>query len=964
MIARPDEGSSQISRLELSGTLSGGGTLSIGSLGWAGGAFDGTGQTTVTGSSPSTIDLGVRVSGGRPIRLGGTVTWIAGSVTICDASTLTIAGSLAASAGSAVTGSGCATSGSIAVDQAGTLTVSTSSSLMVPFGNRGVVHVTNGATLDVPSSMTQTAGRTTIDTSAAVRVAGGGGTLNLAAGALTGGGALEGNLTGAPFVQPGSSGTAGSLSVSGSLTLTGGTIEADLAGSGSDEHDRVTVSGPADLRQTSLAVSYVNPYVPLVGTSFALLTTSSLTGPLAGATVPTVDGKTGYPHYLPTQLDLVMSDCGSSMRPGAALYQADLSYLDLPGCDLSGAMLGAANLTGASLRDANLHNAYMTGAVLDGADLSGADLLGAVGDSTYVGATFNNTTCPDGTSSDANGSTCSGHNIAETFVVTSITDRADDLPGDGICYSSAAGGACTLRAAIQEANTTEATDAIVLEPLAAYNDTFYMSVAGAGEDTGATGDLDITRSLSISINRCLQSQCGMRLNAMGLDRALDVKGAVSVDVSGLAIGGADQSSAIANEGNLGLGRVDSLAASSAGSPLENTGNALIGGDTNNPFLGGVSSGGGPIHNTGWLRLTSGYVWSGLVNEGQLSLASVTFIGGGVALDNTGTATVDDSLFMGATQAIVNSGSLTARRTSIKSSGDAIVSTGPLEVEGPASILGNSGIAIRSSGTATISRLEIENNHEGIESSASISIQDTSVANTNEAAAPTTGGIIVSAGTANLDQVTVAGNRGGGLTVTGGSAHLVDSTVASNDLWGINAPAETVSVLSSIIADQNSAPDCLESVSSEDWNISSDSSCVLGESHDVSNTDPQLQPLADNGEGRLTHLPRPASPAVDSGKSSCSGSDARGLARPVDGNDDGIVECDRGAVEAGPVRSLNLTVNSTVDAHDAVLGDGACETSTAGECTLRAAFEEAGVSRPSRGQRPLSRVSAWSRAAAS
>src|SRR3972149_11625004 len=37
----------------------------------------------------------------------------------------------------------------------------------------------------------------------------------------------------------------------------------------------------------------------------------------------------------------------------------------------------------------------------------------------------------------------------------------------------------------------------------------------------------------------------------------------------------------------------------------------------------------------------------------------------------------------------------------------------------------------------------------------------------------------------------------------------------------------------------------------------------------------------------------------------------------------------------------FTVNSTGDASDANMGDGLCETVTPGECTLRAAIEEAG-----------------------
>lgn len=62
-------------------------------------------------------------------------------------------------------------------------------------------------------------------------------------------------------------------------------------------------------------------------------------------------------------------------------------------------------LTGAFLRDVDLRGAKLDGADLTGADLTGADLTGA----SVKGVHWQATTCPDGTSSDANGSTCQGH---------------------------------------------------------------------------------------------------------------------------------------------------------------------------------------------------------------------------------------------------------------------------------------------------------------------------------------------------------------------------------------------------------------------------------------------------------------------------------------------------------------------------------------------------------------------------
>ena len=60
--------------------------------------------------------------------------------------------------------------------------------------------------------------------------------------------------------------------------------------------------------------------------------------------------------------------------------------------------LTGANLTGANLTGANLNGANLTGANLTGANLTGANLNGV---------TWSHTTCPDGTSSDDDGGSCS-----------------------------------------------------------------------------------------------------------------------------------------------------------------------------------------------------------------------------------------------------------------------------------------------------------------------------------------------------------------------------------------------------------------------------------------------------------------------------------------------------------------------------------------------------------------------------
>jgi len=79
---------------------------------------------------------------------------------------------------------------------------------------------------------------------------------------------------------------------------------------------------------------------------------------------------------------------------------------------------------------------------------------------------------------------------AATFTVDTTADAVDAAPGDGVC--AAAGGSCTLRAAVMEANALPGPDTIVL-PAGRYT----LTLAGAGEDAAATGDLDVLSDVTI-----------------------------------------------------------------------------------------------------------------------------------------------------------------------------------------------------------------------------------------------------------------------------------------------------------------------------------------------------------------------------------------------------------------------------------------------------------------------------------
>ena len=82
---------------------------------------------------------------------------------------------------------------------------------------------------------------------------------------------------------------------------------------------------------------------------------------------------------------------------------------------------------------------------------------------------------------------------AGTFTVNSLGDTPDAVPGNGLCAD--AGGACTLRAAIEEANSNSID-----------TDTINISVTGT-----IPGNHDVTQSHSV---KCLKENS--RADAAGI----------------------------------------------------------------------------------------------------------------------------------------------------------------------------------------------------------------------------------------------------------------------------------------------------------------------------------------------------------------------------------------------------------------------------------------------------------------
>jgi len=125
------------------------------------------------------------------------------------------------------------------------------------------------------------------------------------------------------------------------------------------------------------------------------------------------------------------------------------------------------------------------------------------------------------------------------FTVSTSVDAVDAAPGDGVCEATPDEGDCTLRAAIGEANAL-AAEAIVPSPSITITlaTDVELSIAGVGEDVGATGDLDLV----LGAARATLVGDGHAVDAAGLDRAFDIRsGSVTFDLLVITGGRADGS---------------------------------------------------------------------------------------------------------------------------------------------------------------------------------------------------------------------------------------------------------------------------------------------------------------------------------------------------------------------------------------------------------------------------------------
>lgn len=339
--------------------------------------------------------------------------------------------------------------------------------------------------------------------------------------------------------------------------------------------------------------------------------------------------------------------------------------------------------------------------------------------------------------------------------------------------------------------------------------------------------------------------------------------------------------------------------------------------------------------------------------GRIFDINATTVISGMRLQNG--AALGDMLFTSGGGALLTNGMVTLRNLHIvgnyaKGQGGAIFNLGTLLVE-DSSVFSNTADAsgggfYNYAGNMTIVRSVIAYNTTGGLYGGGIHASGTSLvledAVIQENASGTAGGgmaVIMSDGTALLDRVSFVSNRSalgaalylqkgvmtatnttmsanvassdhGGVYASTSSALLLmqNSTIVSNTRTSTTGTGENgvfsangaqVSLINTLVA-YNSEDNCslVAAPISLGHNLSDDATCSFTQTGDMENVDPLLAPLADNGGFVPTHALRPGSPAIDAGSAAeCASSDARGVARPYDGDGDGTATCDIGAFES-------------------------------------------------------------------
>lgn len=214
------------------------------------------------------------------------------------------------------------------------------------------------------------------------------------------------------------------------------------------------------------------------------------------------------------------------------------------------------------------------------------------------------------------------------LVVNRTADQDDGVLGDGLCYAGYPAYGCTLRAAVQEANTDSVPDLIVLPA-----GTFVLTQSGS-DDTADAGDLDLL--FDVAIVGAGRNSTTIRSDVEGIfDVGAGGRFYVDVTLQGLTLDADQNGRVIDNDGALRV--VDSIldsgwATNSGGGCIRTTGDLDLERVEVRNCYAGLGPGGG-------LSVTAG---SARVRKSAFHDNQTVQHGAGIAVLGTGTMTLEDS----------------------------------------------------------------------------------------------------------------------------------------------------------------------------------------------------------------------------------------------------------------------------------------------------------------------------------
>ena len=517
-----------------------------------------------------------------------------------------------------------------------------------------------------------------------------------------------------------------------------------------------------------------------------------------------------------------------------------------------------------------------------------------------------------------------GASHGATFVVNTTSDTVDATPGDGTCAD--AGGMCSLRAAISEANALAGDDIITIPA-----GTYTQTLIAANEDLNAGGDWDIRSNVTINgagaATTILQAAA---TPGTATERVMESPLAASVvTINGVTLRHGNKTGAAANATrgggirNVGIMTMNDCvvtlnnASGAGGVRNERTitlNNVTVSNNACNN--GGTTCFGGGMYNTLAALSTVTINGSTFTNNTSTSPGANGFgFGAGLGIESASgfNIVITNSSFTNNTGVGTGTGGsngngirllATAASTAniTNSSFNNNSGTGGSSIQG-------SGIQAFTSGTGSLTGTwdGVTVNGNSVSAGGALGMSATGGAMTltirnstisNNTSTGTAAGVgLANSGTAagansvvSFTNSTISGNMANGSSggfqleqlSTGGTmtANFNFCTIANNRAnndntgadvgGGINRISGTLNLKNTIVADNTvgtggSAPDIAGTVNSQDYNHIEDptGATIGGTTTNNTTGDPQLGPLAANGGPTNTHLPGAASPVLNS-----------------------------------------------------------------------------------------------------